>query len=294
MLPLSALGAWDSRYYRYLERTALAQIDGYHSRNLPLDVLVIDTDWRDSSTGMGYEINTRLFPDMEDFFKKAHEKNVDIIFNDHPEPTKTNNSDNYVLAAEEIKYRSDNLKRLLKMGLDAWWYDRNWVKTIIPPRGFTHEVIGMAVFADAFKTVYPDRRLFIMSNLDGVTHGADTGPSNIAAHRYSIQWTGDTIGGQEIIIQEIINTVERGEIGALPYISTDLGAHQTLSKYITDNEYIRWMQMGALSPIFRPHVMLNDTGRMPWLRGGCYRYFSEYINLRYRLLPVFISCHMRI
>jgi len=288
MLPLSALGAWDSRYYKYTQETALAQVDGYHSRKLPLDVLVVDTDWRDSSTGMGYKINTELFPDMEDFFRVCHQKKVDVIFNDHPEPTRRNDKDNNVLVPEEVEYRFSNLTRLLEMGLDAWWFDRNWSKTVIPPEGFTHEVMGMAVYTDAFKAVYPNRRLFIMSNVDGITNGTRMGPSNIAAHRYAVQWTGDTIGGQETIIQEIINTVERGETCALPYVSTDLGAHQTLSKDINDREYIRWIQMGALSPIFRPHVMLNDTGRMPWLRGEeVTNLYREYLNLRYRLLPVF-------
>lgn len=288
MLPLSTLGAWDSRYHPYTEETALAQIDGYHSRNLPLDVLVVDTDWRDASSGMGYELNDKLFPDMKRFIQKAHEKNVQLIYNDHPEPTRTGNRDNNVLEAAEIEYRSTNLKNILELGVDAWWYDRNWAKTVVPLPGFTHEVMGMAVYADAFKEVYPDRRLFMMSNLDGIRDGNTTGPSNIAAHRYSVQWTGDTIGGQEIIELEIRNAVERGEIGLLPYVSADLCSHQTMSDQIADDEYLRWMQFGALSPIFRPHVKAGDPGRMPWLRGEeVTDIYRDYLNLRYRLLPVF-------
>jgi len=87
MLPLSALGAWDSRYYAYTQETAMAQVEGYHGRGLPLDVLVIDTDWRVAGSGTGYEVNTALFPDMEGFFDWAHGKNVELMFNDHPEPT---------------------------------------------------------------------------------------------------------------------------------------------------------------------------------------------------------------
>ena len=291
MIPLSALGAWDSRYYAYNEETALQQIEGYHSRNLPLDNLVIDTDWRDSSGGTGYNINTSLFPDMERFFEEAHAKNVNIIFNDHPEPTQTNGQNNNVLNAAEITYRQQNLQRILNMGLDGWWYDRNWWTTIVPIDGFTHEVMGMATYADAFKAVYPERRLFMMSNVDGVRNGTREGASNIAAHRYSIQWTGDTSGGQETIWQEVANTLDMGAISALPYVSTDLGAHNTHDASMTNSEYLRWMQFGALSPIFRPHVSNVkelDDGRMPWVRGEeTTDIYRDFLNLRYRLLPTF-------
>ena len=291
MLPLYALGAWDSRYYAYTEETALQQIDGYHSRNLPLDVLVVDTDWRDASSGTGYDINTKLFPDMGRFLAAAHDKSTHIIFNDHPEPTTTGDVQNHVLHPTEVSYRQQNLTNILKLGLDGWWYDRNWWTTVVPPDGFTHEVMGMATYAAAQKAVYPEDRLFMMSNVDGINNGNRTGSSNIAAHRYGIQWTGDTYGGQETIWQEVANAVDMGVDSALPYVSTDLGAHQTYDASMTNAEYLRWMQFGALSPIFRPHVMnvtdIND-GRMPWLRGEeATEIYRDFINLRYRLLPVF-------
>lgn len=288
MLSLSSLGAWDSRYHPYSQQEALDQIDNYHNRNLPLDVLVVDTDWRDASNGMGYDINTNLFPNMSQFFEDSHSKNVQIIFNDHPEPTKTNGVQNNVIHPTEVAYRSKKLTDLLKMGLDGWWYDRNWSTALVPIQGFTHEVMGMAVFADAQKTAYPDKRLFMMSNIDGIMHGTITNPSNIAAHRYGVQWTGDTLYRQSTIFQEIYDTIERGEISALPYVSTDLGAHNTRTSTMTNTEYLRWVQMGALSPIFRLHVRDKDIGRMPWNKGEeATNIYRDYVNMRYRLLPVF-------
>lgn len=288
MLPLSALGAWDSRYYAYSEQTALAQVEGYHSRNLPLDNLVIDTDWRESSNGMGYDVNTSLFPDMEGFLRTVDNMGVNVIFNDHPEPTVTNGNRNNAISPTEVAYRFPNLTKILQMGVDAWWYDRNWSSTIVPIAGHTHEVIGMATYAQAQKAVYPDKRLFMMSNVDGNSNGYNVSASNIAAHRYSVQWTGDTNGGQESIFQELTSAINRGMNSALPYVSTDLGTHNTKSVSITDDEYLRWIQFGALSPIFRLHVSNPDTGRMPWLRGDeVTDIYRDYLNLRYRMLPVF-------
>lgn len=290
MLPLQAFGAWDSRWYAYNEETALAQIDSYHDRELPLDMLVIDTDWRDSSGGTGYNINTSLFPDMSSFLNLAHRKGVGIMFNDHPEPTTTNGVSNNVLDSTELNYRFSNLTNILKLGVDAWWYDRNWWTTIQPIEGFTHEVIGAAVYADAFHSVYPERRLLMMSNVDGILHGALNGPANIAAHRYSIEWTGDTEEHQGTILREVTNMLKRGTDAAIPYVSADLCAHQTQLNTMTEKEYIRWIQFGVFSPVFRPHVTYSEIGRMPWYYGdGAVDAYRDYVNMRYRLLPVFYA-----
>jgi len=292
MLPLAALGAWDSRYYAYTQETAMAQLEGYHGRGLPLNVLVIDTDWRVAEGGTGYGVNTELFPDMQGFIDWAHGKHIEVMFNDHPEPTRRvfNKKENHVLAPKEVEFRSSNLQDLLRLGLDAWWYDRNWWTTVQPLPGFTHEVLGMALYADAQRAVYPDRRLFMMSNVDGVANGRDEGPGSVAAHRYAVQWTGDTGGHQETILQELRNALLRGETGPLPYVSTDLGTHTTHIDAMSGAEYLRWMQFGALSPVFRPHCTKDAEGRMPWLKGDAVTdVFRDYVNLRYRLLPVFYA-----
>lgn len=72
MVNLQTLGYWDSRYYEYTSETALQQIQDYVDRGYSIDILVIDTDWRDHTTGLngvGYDINTNLFPDMAGFLK---------------------------------------------------------------------------------------------------------------------------------------------------------------------------------------------------------------------------------
>ena len=89
MPPLFALGAFDSRWYDYSEATALKQIDDYRAHRIPLDVLVVDTGWRQNAS-TGYQPNTNLFPDVERFSPEAHAEHVRIMFNDHPEPVAKN------------------------------------------------------------------------------------------------------------------------------------------------------------------------------------------------------------
>ncbi|HOA32130.1 MAG TPA: glycoside hydrolase family 31 protein, partial [Clostridia bacterium] len=71
MIPMYALGNWESKYYPYSDKTALDRIEAFRKRSIPLDVLVIDTDWRVGGSD-GYIINTELFPDVESFFNNAH------------------------------------------------------------------------------------------------------------------------------------------------------------------------------------------------------------------------------
>ena len=73
MPPLYAFGALDSRWYDYSEATALKQIDDYRAHNIPLDILVVDTGWRQGAS-TGYQPNTNLFPDMPRFLQEAHDK----------------------------------------------------------------------------------------------------------------------------------------------------------------------------------------------------------------------------
>ena len=76
---------WDSRWYAYSSETALQQIKDYTDKGYSIDVLVIDTDWRVGAS-LGYQINEQLFPDMAKFLEECEKLNVDIVFNDHPEP----------------------------------------------------------------------------------------------------------------------------------------------------------------------------------------------------------------
>ena len=74
MPSLSSLGVFSSRYYAYTQEEAKQMILEYEKRDIPLDNIVIDTDWRKSSKrGIGYDINEELFPDMEEFFIFAHD-----------------------------------------------------------------------------------------------------------------------------------------------------------------------------------------------------------------------------
>jgi alpha-glucosidase (family GH31 glycosyl hydrolase) len=279
--PLFTFGAWDSRWYDYSEATALKQIDDYRAHHIPLDNLVVDTGWRQGAS-TGYQANTNLFPDMARFLQEAHDQHVHVMFNDHPEPVSQISLD-----PKELDFRYNGLSTLLNDGLDVWWFDRNWyVHLVTPFPNLKKEVWGMMLYHDTTARVRPNQRPLIMANVDGIDNGIRKRPMDVAAHRYPIQWTGDIGPDYDFLRHAVENAVYSGVQSLFPYESDDLGGHVANP---TPEQYIRWIEYGALSPVYRPHCTHN-LERMPWAFGPeAETDARNYINLRYRLLPVFYA-----
>ena len=289
LVRLSTLGGWESKYYAYTEEEAKQLILDYERHNVPLDNMVIDTDWRDCKEGWGYDINTKLFPDMKRFFDFAHEHGVEVMFNDHPEPVAGTTS---VFDPAEIAYREEKLQSLLALGLDTWWYDRNWGTHLLSPSEKVYwETFGLYLFTEITRHFYekkaggkPCRRPVIMGNVVNIANGGYQGIKDTASHRYSIQWTGDIFCDSNSLAREVASLVRAGA-NCIPYINADCGGH------LGDpdkEQFIRWMQFGTLSPVFRPHCTnVVKRTRDPWVYDEeTLSIVREYNNLRYRLLPV--------
>lgn len=289
LVRLSTLGGWNSKYYAYTEEEAKQLILTYEKHDVPLDVMVIDTDWRSCENGWGYDINTKLFPNMKRFLNFAHEHGVEVCFNDHPEPV----DGKQVFEPEEIAYRESNLQSLMEKGLDIWWYDRNWGTHLISPlKNVYWETFGLYLFEDItrhhWQKVSGDteiyRRPVVMGNAVNIVNGRYMGITDSASHRYSVQWTGDISSRSDSLANEVESLIRCGN-NCIPYINADCGGHIGNP----DKElFIRWMQFGILSPVFRPHCTnVVERFRDPWSYDEeTLDIVREYNNLRYRLLPV--------
>lgn len=289
LVRLSTLGGWNSKYYAYDEKTARELILDYGRHKVPLDVMVIDTDWRAASDrGIGYDIDKNLFPSMKRFMNFAHAHGVEIVFNDHPEPVEGAKS---VLSPSEVRYREKKLTSLHQTGLDMWWYDRNWhTKLISPVDGVAPETWGFHIFHDITenylkKTGGEDYlRPVMMGNVNNVENGTYKSISDSASHRYSVQWTGDIASSADDLALEVENLI-RCTNNCIAYVNSDCGGHTGNP----DKEgFIRWMQYGVLSPVFRPHcTKYVERYREPWAYDEeTLEIVRAYNNLRYRLLPV--------
>ena len=146
-------------------------------------------------------INKELFPDMEGFLKQVHNLGCDVFFNDHARPAP--GTDN-LLDKEEVEFRNHNLVLLMQMGVDYWYYDRNWgvqLNQLTPE--YSRFATGMYVYTWITREYYDSlvennaveeyaRRTLLQANVDGCYNGSYVYASDLTAHRYAIQWTGDT------------------------------------------------------------------------------------------------------
>lgn len=304
MVTLGTLGYWDSRWKADSAEDVIKRITDYVDKGYSIDVVVVDVDYKDEikngQWGVGYEINETLFPDMSGFLKRCHDLGVTVVFNDHPIPVP--GTDN-LLDKEEVEYRENSLTCFLALGVDYWWYDRNWEACLnnIDP-DISVYATGMYAFQFITQKYYESiadvneyaRRALIMGNVDGLVNGKWMYASDVSAHRYSIQWTGDIGTGSNELAAEIYNAVFGGAEAGIPYMSSDMGGFKTS---VTDEQYIRWFQYCALSSIIRAHVdttAAGQSGRMPWLYGELAEEVAHtYSDMRYRLLPLYYALSYR-
>lgn len=62
MVPRYATGIWWSRWYNVDDWDVAQIVDQYRTRDLPLDVYVLDMDWHTKYGWGTYSFDTRLFP----------------------------------------------------------------------------------------------------------------------------------------------------------------------------------------------------------------------------------------
>lgn len=271
--PLWTFGFWNSLYHPYTDTEALETIERYRKEGIPLDVFVVDTDWRVGGSS-GYDIEKKYFPDITSFFEKSHDCNVKIVMNDHPSSRGMK-----PVEPEHLKYRYENLTKILSMGLDTWWYDKNWHEFIEGPSDIGKEVWGQYLYSGIISHFRPGLRTVLLSMWS----------DHPASHRYPIWWTGDIHSSWDDLRDGIRETLWFGH-QCMPYAGQDLGGHVGDPD---DELYTRFLQYGCLSPTARVHGTIKAK-RYPWLYSEeTKEIVTEYIKLRYRLLPVIYSAARR-
>lgn len=285
---IKTFGSWYSRYQDWTDEEYLDVIEKYRVNGFPLDVLVVDTRWRAGSDGTGYDISEECFPDMVGYLANAKKYGVLSIFNDH-----THQTSNQMLLPEELEHHTTNLQAIMDMGLDGWWYDRNWSYGLKSPYSeITGSTMGKIMYNDIMEAYNGDRRTFLMVNADWDRNGTIESAPSVIGHRYGIQWTGDTTSEALQLREELTNMMYSATVGGSPYISSDLGGFKR-SKQQSEEMYTRWMQYGALSPVFRIHSTMSSSKEITKLP---YTYSEDtqnvvrgYMNMRYNLLPLFYT-----
>lgn len=295
MLPAYTLGSWYSRYKPYKEEDYYNIVACFREEELPLDVLICDMNWHpDGWAGLRYDEEN--FPDMPRFLKWVHDSGMHIGFNHHPgeiavddprvhefcertgidlEKTKEPRTEYFREGEVTVPFELEDadtfsvywemfLKPLLDDGVDFHWIDGD---VLLPELERYYKLTGKA---------QQDRRPVVLCRQED---------SSFHHHRLPLAFSGDTY----IEWESMAFTLEiqlAGQNNGIHW-SHDIGGFRDGNP--SGEMYARWLQLGALSPVFRIHGGNNDGDefeRLPWVHGSrVLESARTAFQMRYALLP---------
>ncbi len=303
------LGTWFSCYRKMGEKDFRRVHEDFRSRDLPLDVVVVDTDWH-REFWHGFDWNTRLFPDPDRFAAWLREAGLRAAFNVHPAwiPTRDSRLPEFLRRAgvdpdphdidraptffQENCHPVDLFDRhqarlyfdifhrpIERQGCDMWWVDGG-----LPDPATRRDESAY------LNELYSTRgRPGARPRTTGRTNLVLSRTAGLGAHRSTLHFTGDTVGSWKILELEVRLTPLAANV-LLAYSSHDIGGFYPGPLYAKGNKppvdlMVRWAQYGALSPILRFH---SDHGiREPWRFGGrALAIIRRFLHLRRDLQPL--------
>jgi alpha-glucosidase (family GH31 glycosyl hydrolase) len=302
LIPRWALGNWWSRYWAYSADELLSLMKEFKANNVPLSVCIVDMDWHltetgNSSTGWtGYTWNKELFPDPPDFLNELHKLGLKTGLNLHPAEGIHPHEEQYPAVAKRLgidpesetpipfdiaspKFTQAYFEELHhpyeKMGVDFWWID--W------QQGTRSNVLGLDPLW------WLNHLHFYDLARDGLKRGfVFSRWGELGNHRYPIGFSGDALIQWEALQNQPNFTATAANV-AYSWWSHDIGGH--MGGIEDDELYLRWVQFGVFSPIFRLHsTNTHFLERRPWARGRAVRELAmDAMRLRHRLISYIYS-----
>lgn len=294
MIPRYALGTWFGSRAGYSADEWKRIIQRFHEEQVPLDVLVLDSDSTVKTIWGGRDWDLEQMPDPFGFIKYADENGVKVTVNEHYEALTPKNCSEFEHIREAMGlppnttvipidlantklaslYVNTFLSPALKAGLAFWWPDGNARANMtgLDPTLWTRYVEATATGR------ITGRRSFIFSRVGPPEK--DQMPA-WGAYRYGTFFTGDLVPHWSTLSLLVPFNVQAGNMLIDYPTNLTAGVHKT----VVDTElYQRWMQFSALSPILWWHGVWGL--RMPWEYGpGALENTRKFLQLRYSLIP---------
>ncbi len=259
--PRFMLGAWRSRYFSYTQEQFQQLVLNYDAYKFPLDVLVMDMGWHTTPHWGSMDWNKQLIPHPTALLQWLHAHQLHVTLNWHPQDGVGPWYSQYEEFCRELgidpakkqvipfedtneKFMQTYYKLLIdpleKQGVDFLWLD-----------GGNH--LGWDNALDFWHVGRPatGRRGASFSRWGGW-----------GDQRYPVWFSGDASSLWRTLRFEVPFTATAGNVGA-DYWSNDISGFRLR---IPDSQlFTRWVEFGALSPVFRTHGE-SEFGnyRTPW------------------------------
>ena len=291
LLPRYALGNWWSKNYNYSTNSLNKLFDRFKKEEIPISVLLLDKDWHirnyenKKNLITGYTFNKQLIPNPLEFIKSFNKRGIRVGLYNNPIEGIHSHEEAYNKINQYFKV--ENNENIKFMPYNALFLDV-YFKLLLHPL----ESIGVSFFWNDFYLKNQEKINFIISHYLYVDSGRLENKRNmlisrntiIAPHRYGIIYSGKTkVSWNTLKILPFLNS-NSSNLG-ISWNSHDIGGYHT---GMEDGElYLRYVQFGCFSPIFRIHV---EKGRYykrePWRWDlKTFEITKNYMQLRHRLVP---------
>lgn len=311
LLPRKAFGTWFSRYQGFSDADYLRLLEKFRSHRVPLDVLVVDTDFKSPHDWNGWQWTPAFFPDPAGFLDWAHSEGLDVLLNVHPS---ISDDDPGFAAADSAagglldggdrcRYftrdpaltcgvwdwaRRDHVASYFSLhepfeaiGVDSWWLDWCCDESRAVAAGLTPDTWINSLYAERRRE--RGRRWLPLSRIGSSFWDPEAAmPGAWAEHRNAIHFTGDTFDTWAMLDFQTRFTVAEGAGIGMPYVSHDIGSFH--GDVLPDDMYVRWIQLGAFQPILRLHS--DHAPRLPWeYSGRASTIAGRFLRLRESIVP---------
>ncbi len=306
--PKWSYGFWISKISYRTQQEAEALMEKFRERDIPCDVVHLDTDWYEYPWICDYQFSTSRFEDPKAMLNKAREKGFHITLwqmpyiensKEHPNPVFEEGFQKGYFAyrkdgsvdfahglidfsnPEAVKwYQEKLLGPLLEMGVAGIKADFG---ESIPSYYHYAGVPGEAMH-NLYPLLYNQAVFEITEKIRGEGEGIIWARSAWAgSQRYPVHWGGDC----DVDFHALVTTVKAGlsfGLSGFPFWSHDVGGFNLPT---TPEVYARWMQVGCFTSHIRAH---GFETREPWDFGQETENIArDYLKLRYRLLPYIYS-----
>ncbi|MBK5722531.1 DUF5110 domain-containing protein [Dysgonomonas sp. Marseille-P4677] len=311
MMPLWALGYIHCRERYNTQSELLENAMEFRTRKIPIDVIVQDWQWWGKYGWNAMQFDEDKYPDPNEMTSKLHEMNIRLMLSVWSKIDKQSELGKqmltkgyYIQGTDWIDFFNPNAaayywqnfsNKLLKpYKIDAWWQDATEPENDdLLGRRINNGRIPGELYRNIYplfvsKTVYeglrkddPNRRAMIL------TRSGFSGLQRYAA----VTWSGDVGNDWETFRRQITGGLGQMAAG-LPWWTYDAGGFFRPSDQYTNTDYqerlLRWIQASTFLPIMRVHGYMSNTE--PWRYGEQVEHIaSQYLQLRYRLLPYIYS-----
>ena len=291
MPPLYVLGYWYSKYQRYTSDEFMEIVNDVKHFNIPMDVMIFDMDWH-TQGWTGWTWDRMAIPDPEGLIDWMHQHGLKVSLNLHPADGVDDDEDFFNDLREDMgldkqtkrvpwnlsdgRFYHNMFKHIIRarerQGVDFRWLDWQQNLTSKYVDGLGETFWCNHVFYNDMRLNRPNHRPLIFHRWGG-----------LGSHRYPIGFSGDSFTTYGTLAWQPYFTATASNVG-FGYWGHDLGGHQQTGG--NDPEiYLRWMQFGVFTPIFRTHAT-NWEGieRRIWKYSN-FPSLLETVKLRYALMP---------